>query len=306
MDAEPIHVIGASGRSGQGLCRRLLELRRPFVPVVREAAKWGAIGLPVPPRLADLTDASALARVLRDATRIVSTAHARHAAAIIAAAPPAARIVLMGSTRRFTHWMDAHGAGVIAGETALLASGRDGVILHPTMIYGAQGEDNVKRLASLLRRLPLVPLPLGGRARVQPIHQDDVTQALILASDRAWKPPRAIVLAGPAPLYYADFVRAVARAAGQREPRVVAVPEWPLLALAPLTRVLPFVPRVRRAEIRRLTEHKAFDTAEMRRELGLNPRALPVGLAQTFPAVHIPPARQETRHADRQPDRRLP
>ncbi len=36
-------------------------------------------------------------------------------------------------------------------------------MLHPTMIYGAQGEDNVQRLARLLRRLPVVPLPGGGR-----------------------------------------------------------------------------------------------------------------------------------------------
>ena len=51
-------------------------------------------------------------------------------------------------------------------------------MLHPTMIYGAQGEDNVQRLAALLRRLPFVPLPGGGRALVQPIHQDDVTRAI--------------------------------------------------------------------------------------------------------------------------------
>ena len=37
------------------------------------------------------------------------------------------------------------------------------------MIYGAEGEDNVRRLAALLRRLPVVPLPEGGRALVQPI-----------------------------------------------------------------------------------------------------------------------------------------
>ena len=70
-----------------------------------------------------------------------------------------ARFVFLGSTRKFTRWPDAHGNGVLAGEAAFLASGRSGVMLHPTMIYGAQGEDNVQRLAALLRRLPFVPLP---------------------------------------------------------------------------------------------------------------------------------------------------
>ena len=63
-------------------------------------------------------------------------------------------------------------------------------MLHPTMIYGAQGEDNVQRLAALLRRLPLVPLPDGGTALVQPIHQDDVTRAIRAALDREWDGPQ--------------------------------------------------------------------------------------------------------------------
>src|ERR1700721_3003948 len=50
----------------------------------------------------------------------------------------------------------------------------------------AQGEDNVQRLAALLRRLPIVPLPDGGRALVQPIHQDDVTRAIRVALEHPW------------------------------------------------------------------------------------------------------------------------
>ena len=74
----------------------------------------------------------------------------------------------------------------------------------------------MQRLAALLRRLPLVPLPGGGRALVQPIHQDDVTRCVRAALAVAWHGPHAMVIAGPAPLPYADFVRAVAAAAGLR------------------------------------------------------------------------------------------
>ena len=133
------------------------------------------------PRVADVTDPARLRGALQDATRVVCCAHARHAAAVIDAAPAEARLIFLGSTRKFTHWPDRHGNGVLAGEAAFTASGRSGVMLHPTMIYGAQGEDNVQRLAALLRRLPIVPLPDGGRALVQPIHQDDVTRAIRVA-----------------------------------------------------------------------------------------------------------------------------
>jgi uncharacterized protein YbjT (DUF2867 family) len=253
------HIIGASGRSGAALCRKLAEARLPFVPVVRDPARWAATGLPSTPRVADLTDPSALAQALEDAEQIVSCAHARHAGPILAAAPSARSFVFLGSTRKFTRWPDAHGKGVLAGEAAFLASGRPGVMLHPTMIYGAQGEDNVRRLAALLRRLPLVPLPAGGRALVQPIHQDDVTDCLLAALRTTWTSPQTRIIAGPAPCTYVDFARAVAAAAGLTAPRILPVPLWPLLAAAPLTR-LPGLPRIRGDEVRRLAEDKAFDS----------------------------------------------
>ena len=213
------HVIGASGRSGVTLCRSLLADGLPWVPVVRSAERWAATGLPGAARVADLSGAG-LAAALGDARLVVSCAHARHIPAILAASPKAERFVFLGSTRCFTRWPDEHGAGVQAGEAALRASGRAGVILHPTMIYGAAGEDNVQRLAALLRRLPVVPLPGGGRALVQPIHQSDVTRSLRAAMATTWDGPDALVIAGPDALAYADFVRAVAHAALHRR-------QWP-------------------------------------------------------------------------------
>jgi uncharacterized protein YbjT (DUF2867 family) len=276
-----LHVIGASGRSGSALVRAALEAGYAPVPVVRNAAKWARTGLAGTPSIADLTDAAALRAALAGATSIVSCAHARHAGAIMRAAPPAARFVFLGSTRKFTRWPDAHGNGVLAGEAAFLASGRPGVMLHPTMIYGAEGEDNVRRLAAWLRRLPLVPLPQGGAALVQPIHQDDLTRCILAALARDWVGPHTLVVAGPAPVRYADFVRAVATAAGLPPPRIVGVPAWLLLAATVVT-YLPGLPRVRGAEIRRLLEAKDFDIGPMRDALGVVGVSLGVGLARTF------------------------
>ena len=194
--SDPVHVIGASGRSGLALCRSLLADGIAVVPVVRNPAKWDAAGLAGTAQQADLRAPDALRAALAGATRIVSCAHARHAGAIIAAAPAEAVLVLLGSTRKFTRWPDAHGNGVLAGEAALLQSGRTGVMLHPTMIYGAQGENNVQRLARLLRRLPVMPLPGGGKFLVQPIHQSDVTRCIRAALDHVWTGPRAVVIAG--------------------------------------------------------------------------------------------------------------
>ncbi len=274
-------MIGASGRSGSALCRSLAADGVPFVPVVRDRTKW-----PGKARVADLQDPPALRAALGDAVRVVSCAHARHAPAILAAAPAGASFVFLGSTRKFTRWPDAHGLGVLAGEAAFLGSGRPGLMLHPTMIYGAEGEDNVQRLAALLRRLPLVPLPGRGRALVQPIHQDDVTAAILAALSHIPATPHAMVIAGPAPVTYVEFVRAVAAAAGLRPPRFVSVPASVLRAAAMATTLVPFVPSVHPAEIRRLLEDKAFDITPMIAELGVRPVSLAEGLARTFSRPH--------------------
>jgi nucleoside-diphosphate-sugar epimerase len=281
-----VHVIGASGRSGRALTHALLADGRLVVPVVRNPDKWDALGFRLPPRQADLHSPDTVRTALADAVAVVSCAHARHAGTILAASPPGARFVFLGSTRKFTRWPDAHGNGVLAGEAAFLASGRPGIMLHPTMIYGAQGEDNVQRLAALIRRMPLFPLPGGGRFLVQPIHQGDVTRAILAALARPWPAPTTIVIAGPAPLPYADFVCEVAAAAGLRRPRILPFPAAPLIAAARFTRHVTALPRIEPEEIRRLLEDKAFDIAEMRAQLGIEPIPLRQGLALTFGAQH--------------------
>ena len=279
-EQDAVHVIGASGRSGQVLYRALLGRGTAVIPVIRNLGRWTATGLPGTPRIADLVG-TGLGAALADAESVVSCVHAHHIPAILAAAPAARRFVFLGSTRKFTCWPDGHGDGVLAGEAAFHSSGRPGVLLHPTMIYGATGEDNVQRLAFLLKRLPIVPLPGGGRALVQPIHQSDLTRSILAALDVGWAGPESLVIAGSQALPYADFVYAVAEAAGLPRPRMVAVPAALLLLASPLTR-LPGLPRVGVAEIRRLLEDKAFDIGPMQAKLGIHPIALADGLARTF------------------------
>ena len=275
-------MIGASGRSGLALSRSLLADGIPVVPVVRNPAKWETTALPGEARQADLLDPAALRAALAGATRVVSCAHARHTAAIIAASPEADALVLLGSTRKFTRWPDAHGNGVLAGEAALMASGRCGVMLHPTMIYGAQGEDNVQRLAALLRRLPIIPLPGGGRFLVQPIHQSDVTRSIRAALEQRWDGPASLVIAGLEAIRYADFVRAVAAAAGLRKPFILPFPAAPLILAARLTKHVAALPTIQPEEIRRLVENKAFDITPMRELLRVDPISVTNGLALTF------------------------
>lgn len=285
----PVHVIGAAGRSGRAVCRALSLLGTPVVPIVRNpATATGLTGL----RVADLTGpADTLRTALADATRIVCTAHARNVPALLAAAPPTARLVCLGSTRKFTRWPDAHGNGVLLGERALLASGRSGVMLHPTMIYGAQGENNVQRLAALLRHLPVIPLPGGGRALVQPIWQGDVTASILAALKKEWDGPHSMVIAGRDAVPYRQFASMVAQAAGLGPRPTITLPTGLLMLLARVAARVPGLPHIGADEIRRLLENKNFDIGPMQATLGVTPIGLAEGLHHTFFEAGLAPAR---------------
>lgn len=279
---DKIAVIGASGRSGSALCRSLLAQNCQIIAVVRDPTKLApdiaqrcyAI------KQANLTDPQSLACALKEATLVVNTAHARHCAALLAATP--APLVALGSTRKFTRWPDAHGQGVLAGEAALQQDGRPSVILHPTMIYGAQGENNVQRLAALLKKLPIIPLPQGGRFLVQPIDQRDVTRSLVAAltllSTHRITSPQSIVIAGLEAVSYKKFIDLILHYSGIKKRPIISVPSSVLCMAAGVLRYIPRFPRIEAAEIRRLTEDKNFDITAMQQQLGVTPHALTQGL----------------------------
>jgi uncharacterized protein YbjT (DUF2867 family) len=281
-----IAVIGASGRVGRLLTARLLEQGARVVAIGRNAARLPA---GTEPRVADLDDAPALAQALHDAGKVVSCAHAQFAGRLLAALPPAVeRVVLTGSTRRYTRIPDEPARQVMAAEEALAASGRPGVILHPTMIYGASGENNVQRVAAYIRRFGAVALPAGGRALIQPIHAEDVAACLAAAlfRDEAIGPP--IVVAGPEPMAYRDFIRTIA-AAMDRPVRILPMPVPLMTAAARVSQWIPGVPRVTANEIRRLVEDKAFPIEPMQRRLGITARPFADGVRALFSSLPVAP-----------------
>ncbi len=275
-----IIVIGATSRIGRRLLGRLQRRGATVMALGRSAQRLA--GIDAPRRVVDFSDRPALADALADAHAVVSCAPLSTAPDILAALPDKlARIVFTGSTRRFSRYPDSFTEALLRAEAAFSSSGRAGIILHATMIVGEGDGNNVQRIAAFIRRFGFVALPRGGNTLVQPIYVDDVAACLESALDRAtgYEPP--IVIAGSESVTYRNFVEAIANAIHRRV-RIIPVPALPLIAAAGMTRFLPFVPRIRALEIRRLLEDKAFDIADMRERLGVEPIGLRAMLARTF------------------------
>jgi uncharacterized protein YbjT (DUF2867 family) len=278
----PIGVMGGAGRAGRLVLARLAARGVPCVALVRDPRAAQGLGPGIALRATASLEPESLAAALAGLSAVACCAPVAVVPALAAAmTDPAVRLVALGSTRRFTRFADPAAEGVRAAEAAVLARGGASLILHPTMIYGGRGENNVLRVAALIRRLGVLPLPGGGRSLIQPIHAEDVAACVDAALSAQPAVSGALVIAGPEPLTWAGFARAIADAAGLRV-RILPVPLALARAAAAAARLVPGLPPVTPDELRRLLEDKAFDIAPMQRQLGIIPRPLADGLAEAF------------------------
>ena len=273
-----IAILGATGKTGRYLVTRLCDEGHDVTAIGRSAARLAAIDPRARAAIADIDDPATLGAALAGADAIVSCAHARFTEAVLAVLPASCqRLVLTGSTRCFSSLPDPAADMVRAGEAAFLASGVKGVMLHPSMIYGAPDDRNVNRLLRLVRCYTVIPLPNGGRHLVQPVFVDDVVAALAAAITRPEAPGPSIVVAGPAPISYADMLRACA-AALDRRVTILPVPTALLSAGARTAAAMGIKIPFDAAEIRRAAEDKRFDVGPLASRLGVTPRPFDEGL----------------------------
>lgn len=281
-----IVVIGGTGNTGRALVRALADGADNVVAVARSAEALAALGPDVETRILDVSkESKALADALANAAIVVNAAHARYTRPIIAALPgPATRLITLGSTRMFTCFPDRKAAEVADAQAAHAETGVRGLIIHPTMIYGG-ADNNIRRIIRLVRYIPIIPLPQGGEALLQPIHRNDVVASVVAAIARDTGPD-PLIIAGAEPLPYADIVRMCGRVLG-RSTRIVSIPVWLLRIFAPVVSAIPGLPTISPDEVQRLTEDKDFDIGAMRSRLGISPIGFEEGLARMAKAGEL-------------------
>jgi len=107
-------------------------------------------------------------------------------------------------------------------EALVRASSLDWTIYQPSVIFGA-GDGLVGRFATLLRRLPVLPLARAG-ARMAPTHVGDVAEAIARCVGREGTARRSYELYGPEVLTLGEIVHRIRDAAGLRTP-IIALPD---------------------------------------------------------------------------------
>jgi uncharacterized protein YbjT (DUF2867 family) len=89
------------------------------------------------------------------------------------------------------------------------------IIAQPSLIHGEGGAS--ARLFSTMAALPLIPLPGTGDQQIQPVHIDDVVDALLAMVEAAGATTagvRRVPLVGPRPLSLRNYLAALRRGLG--------------------------------------------------------------------------------------------
>ncbi len=276
-------VTGATGFLGEHTVPRLLrDAGEPVAVLVRPSSTLGHLeDLGVEVRVGDLRQPATIERALHGVDTLVNLASLAFGAtpALVGACLDAGvrRALFVGTTAMFTT-LDAPSKAVRQqAEHAITGSALNYTILRPTMIYGTPRDANMSRLVRVLRRTPVFPVLGSGAYLQQPVHVDDVADAVTTALRCPAATQRTYNLSGAQPLTFNAVVDTTARLL-DRNVRRVHLPVRPALAALRVYQRRARRPVLRDEQVLRLNEHKDFDHCAATRDFGFGPRSFEEGV----------------------------
>jgi nucleoside-diphosphate-sugar epimerase len=139
----------------------------------------------------------------------------------------AKRIIAFGSTGRFSKIgstsaiekdfvaQQERGESLLSSRCAEL--GIQWTLFRPTMIYGADADQNVSFIKSMINKFGFFPIPVGAKGLRQPVHVDDLAAACVSALRFEATNNKAYNLGGGEVLSYPDMVKRIFQAEEKKE-----------------------------------------------------------------------------------------
>jgi uncharacterized protein YbjT (DUF2867 family) len=232
-------VAGASGLVGSAIVDRLVRVGHLVVPGVRNPEACRLRWPHLRPRRLDYTDlagseqwreavagidvvVNAVGIFVEQGNQSFDALHVNGPALLFAAAAEAGvgRVVQVSALGAAADSPFEFLASKGRADAALRRMPLVSVVVRPSLVYAACGDST--RAFARLAGLPVTPVPGDGGQRIQPLHLDDLCDALVRVIEEPTAPARLDAV-GAAPLALRDYLAMFKRAMGQRC-RFVGVP----------------------------------------------------------------------------------
>ena len=236
----------------------------------------------------DLSDAQSLSTAIQGTDALVNIASLGfgHADSIIRAAQNVGikRAIFISTTAIFTQLNAGSKKVRVAAELAIETSGLNYTILRPTMIYGSAHDRNMWRLIRFMRYSPIIPIFGDGKYLQQPIHVDDVAQALVSCLSNDKTIGKSYNIAGKHPLTYNEVINTIARQMNKRVWKIF-VPSEPVAFLLKFFERIRIPFPIKTEQVLRLNENKDFSYSEAQKDFGFSPLEFEEGIKIEFTSL---------------------
>ena len=225
-------LTGGTGFIGTALVPRLVQAG--YVPrlLVRRAPS----SVPPPPTevtVGDVTDVETLRLALKDVPTVIHMAAATSAgrldpavayrvnvgtasALVEACRSAGARLIVLSTQHVYLPAPGLYGRTKRMADRIFLESGVPVTILRPSLVYGPGSRGVFVRLATLVRKLPVIPVIGPGRWRMRPLFLDDLIEVILGVLARPDLAGRIYDVGGPDLVTYDEFLSAICTAIGRR------------------------------------------------------------------------------------------
>lgn len=238
----PVTVLGATGFLGRRIARRLrfhgFAVRAASRHPDRARALFGGDEPSLQSIGADIRDDRSVADAVAGAGAVVNAVslYIEHGtdtfrAVHVDCARRLAEAAQHAGVERFVHvsgigadetsrspYIRSRGGGEIAVQAAFPGA----VLIRPAVMFAAD-DAFLTVILKLLRRSPVYPMFGSGKTRLQPVHADDVAEAIARTLAQTDAGPTLFECGGPRAYTYEEFLRSIAREAGLK-PALLPVP----------------------------------------------------------------------------------
>ncbi len=165
----------------------------------------------------------------------------------------------------------------ILSEALIKASGIPCLILRLSQVYGKEGKNDLTWLIKLISWMPFLPLPEGGKFKLQPLAIDDLAKA-ILKFIKGNFMNETFTLTGPQSLSFLAIVKKIEKKL-DKQPVLISIPILKFRKILNLVGYLLFSSKISVEKWISLVENKIIKTNDWQR-LKIKPTSFDSGLKQ--------------------------